>query len=120
MSALRLSRVALRSRPVSFRGYVQRRGYAEAVSDKIKLSLALPHQVRELHGAAASLCHLCTFKKMNPNGLVLELTNLDIQSIYKSIDVYATSPTFLYFYGPIQSRQAMLILLEQRASQHSR
>ena len=25
---------------------LQRRGYAEAVSDKIKLSLVLPHQVR--------------------------------------------------------------------------
>lgn len=25
---------------------VQRRGYAEAIPDKIKLSLALPHQVR--------------------------------------------------------------------------
>ena len=48
MSALRLSRVAFRARPIAIRSSVPRRGYAEAVSDKIKLSLALPHQVREL------------------------------------------------------------------------
>jgi F-type H+-transporting ATPase subunit delta len=29
-----------------FSAPVQRRGYAEAVNDKIKLSLTLPHQVR--------------------------------------------------------------------------
>ena len=46
MSALRLSRVALRARSAVVFKPVQRRGYAEAVADKIKLSLALPHQVR--------------------------------------------------------------------------
>ncbi|KAF7508145.1 hypothetical protein GJ744_009586 [Endocarpon pusillum] len=44
MSAFRLSRVALRARPTKFQNALQRRGYAEAISDKIKLSLALPHQ----------------------------------------------------------------------------
>ncbi|KAI5288373.1 delta subunit of the central stalk of mitochondrial F1F0 ATP synthase, atp16 [Ascosphaera aggregata] len=50
MSALRFSRAALRARPTgvaaaAFRPLVQqRRGYAEAVSDRIKLSLALPHK----------------------------------------------------------------------------
>ncbi|RVX67039.1 ATP synthase subunit delta, mitochondrial [Exophiala mesophila] len=44
MSALRLSRAALRTGSASFLKPVQRRGYADAVSDKIKLSLALPHQ----------------------------------------------------------------------------
>ncbi|KZZ89048.1 ATP synthase delta chain, mitochondrial precursor [Ascosphaera apis ARSEF 7405] len=50
MSALRFSRAALRVRPTgaaaaAFRPLVQqRRGYAEAVADKIKLSLALPHK----------------------------------------------------------------------------
>jgi hypothetical protein len=48
MSATRLSRVALRARSAASRSFVQRRGYAEAVSDKIKLSLALPHQVSDL------------------------------------------------------------------------
>jgi hypothetical protein len=45
MSSLRLSRAALRARPAAILNHVQRRGYADAVSDKIKLSLALPHQV---------------------------------------------------------------------------
>jgi F-type H+-transporting ATPase subunit delta len=53
MSAFRLSRVASKARPTVFRSVVQRRGYAEAISDKIKLSLALPHQVRELRFPAA-------------------------------------------------------------------
>jgi hypothetical protein len=45
MSALRISRAALRVRSAVAIKPVQRRGYADAVSDKIKLSLALPHQV---------------------------------------------------------------------------
>ncbi|KAL4938103.1 hypothetical protein BDV06DRAFT_215368 [Aspergillus oleicola] len=44
MSSLRFARSALRARPAAFRVPVQRRGYAEAVADKIKLSLVLPHQ----------------------------------------------------------------------------
>jgi F-type H+-transporting ATPase subunit delta len=61
MNSLRIARTALRVRPTAVRAPLQRRGYAEAVSDKvgilgqilratanilqIKLSLALPHQV---------------------------------------------------------------------------
>ncbi|GAB1204144.1 hypothetical protein APSETT445_002793 [Aspergillus pseudonomiae] len=45
MSSLRFARSALRARPSAFRVPLQRRGYAEAVNDKIKLSLVLPHQV---------------------------------------------------------------------------
>ncbi|KAL1971743.1 hypothetical protein VTN31DRAFT_1831 [Thermomyces dupontii] len=41
MSSLRIARAALRVRPAAMR--IQRRGYAD-VPDKIKLSLALPHQ----------------------------------------------------------------------------
>jgi len=44
MNTLRVARAALRARPVALRVPLQRRTYAEAVSDKIKLSLALPHQ----------------------------------------------------------------------------
>ncbi|KIX01505.1 ATP synthase subunit delta, mitochondrial [Rhinocladiella mackenziei CBS 650.93] len=44
MSALRLSRAALRAGSAVTLKPIQRRGYADAVSDKIKLSLALPHQ----------------------------------------------------------------------------
>ena len=45
MSAIRLARTALRARSAAIARPVQRRGYADAVSDKIKLSLALPHNV---------------------------------------------------------------------------
>ena len=45
MSALRASRAALRARS-ALKNPVQRRGYADAVADKIKLSLTLPHTVR--------------------------------------------------------------------------
>ncbi|KAB5570077.1 mitochondrial ATP synthase-like protein delta chain [Coniochaeta sp. 2T2.1] len=44
MNSLRVARAALRVRPTAIRAPLQRRGYAEAVSDKIKLSLTLPHQ----------------------------------------------------------------------------
>lgn len=44
MNSLRIARVALRTRPTAISAPLLRRGYAEAVSDKIKLSLALPHQ----------------------------------------------------------------------------
>ncbi|KAG7009897.1 ATP synthase subunit delta [Physcia stellaris] len=44
MSSLRIARVASRLRPSPARLSVQRRNYADAVSDKIKLTLALPHQ----------------------------------------------------------------------------
>ena len=49
MSSFRFARSAFRARPSALRMPMlqQRRGYAEAVSDKIKLSLALPHQVGE-------------------------------------------------------------------------
>lgn len=46
MSAFRIARSALRARPAAIARPIQRRGYAEVASDKIKLSLALPHQVR--------------------------------------------------------------------------
>ncbi|KAI9838532.1 MAG: hypothetical protein M1819_004840 [Sarea resinae] len=44
MNAFRFSRAALRARPAAMRMPLQRRGYADAVSDKIKLTLTLPHQ----------------------------------------------------------------------------
>jgi F-type H+-transporting ATPase subunit delta len=46
MSSLRIARAALRARPAAICRPLQRRGYADVTSDKIKLSLALPHQVR--------------------------------------------------------------------------
>lgn len=46
MNALRTARAAARLRSTGTRLPLQRRGYADPVSDKIKLTLALPHQVR--------------------------------------------------------------------------
>lgn len=49
MNTLRLARVAARTRTANaIRLPLQRRTYADAVSDKIKLTLALPHQVHHL------------------------------------------------------------------------
>ncbi|KAH6653858.1 ATP synthase delta chain [Truncatella angustata] len=44
MNTLRVASRALRARPAVFRAPLQRRTYADAAPDKIKLSLALPHQ----------------------------------------------------------------------------
>ena len=46
MNSFRVARAALRVRPTAFAAPLARRGYAEVASDKIKLTLALPHQVR--------------------------------------------------------------------------
>jgi hypothetical protein len=48
MSAFRIARSALKVRPSAFRApsSLLRRGYADVASDKIQLSLVLPHQVR--------------------------------------------------------------------------
>ena len=47
MNSLRIARSAVRARPSALGVQLQRRAYADAVFDKIKLTLALPHQVRE-------------------------------------------------------------------------
>ncbi|KAF2095544.1 epsilon subunit of F1F0-ATP synthase N-terminal domain-containing protein [Rhizodiscina lignyota] len=44
MSSFRIARAALRARPSAFRAPMLRRGYADVASDKIQLTLALPHQ----------------------------------------------------------------------------
>jgi hypothetical protein len=46
MNSLRIARAAMRARPAASKISLQRRGYADTVSDKIKLTLAMPHQVR--------------------------------------------------------------------------
>ena len=45
MNSLRVARSALRARPVALQSAIARRGYADVASDKIRLSLALPHRV---------------------------------------------------------------------------
>ncbi|KAK3375153.1 ATP synthase subunit delta [Podospora didyma] len=44
MNSLRIARAALRVRATAIRAPLQRRSYADAAPDKIKLSLSLPHQ----------------------------------------------------------------------------
>ena len=49
MSCLHIVRAVVRAHPsTALRFPLPRRGYADAVTDKIKLTLALPHQVRRL------------------------------------------------------------------------
>lgn len=48
MISIRIARAAARTGPAAVRLPLQRRGYADAVSDKIKLTLALPHQVLKI------------------------------------------------------------------------
>ena len=45
MNSVKVARAALRARPGALRVPVQKRGYADVAPDKIRLSLALPHQV---------------------------------------------------------------------------
>lgn len=45
MNSLHIARAAIRIPSISTRIPMLRRGYAEAVSDKLKLTLTLPHQV---------------------------------------------------------------------------
>jgi hypothetical protein len=52
MSALRALSTAARAAPLAART-LGRRGYAEAASDKLKLSFVLPHQVHRKHHAYA-------------------------------------------------------------------
>ena len=47
MNSLRVARAALRARPTALRAPLQKRSYADVAADKIQLSLALPHQVRQ-------------------------------------------------------------------------
>jgi hypothetical protein len=69
MSALRIARSALRARPAAIARPIQRRGYAEVASDKIKLSLALPHQVRTARA--------CRISKMALERSFLQKKNAD-------------------------------------------
>lgn len=46
MNTIRIGRGVCRIQPKFTRSTILRRGYADTVSDKIKLTLALPHQVR--------------------------------------------------------------------------
>ena len=47
MSSLRIAWRTSRLRPVTAKSLLPRRGYAEAIPDRIKLTLTLPHQVRD-------------------------------------------------------------------------
>ena len=45
MNSVRVARAALRARPSALKAPLQKRSYADVAPDKIRLSLALPHQV---------------------------------------------------------------------------
>lgn len=82
MNTLCLARAAARVIPARVIGSpLQRRGYADAVSDKIQLTLALPHQVRL---ACLTLERRCL--KLN-----VKLMLINRKSIFKSTDVYVVA-----------------------------
>lgn len=67
MSTFRVARIALRASNASLRPALQtqRRGYADVASDKIQLSLSLPHQVRPgfgliIHAEVIAVLTLCS------------------------------------------------------------
>lgn len=66
MSSFRFARSALRARPSLFSAPIQRRGYAEAVTDKIKLSLTLPHQVRQANSIYPSVATISGLTYLSP------------------------------------------------------
>jgi hypothetical protein len=80
MSSFRFARSALRARPSAFSAPLQRRGYAEAVSDKIKLSLALPHQVRP--NPDVSLLHAALMLRRLTNCLLHRLFSSRLACAY--------------------------------------
>ena len=82
MYSLRIARATARFIPTATRLSFQTRGYADAVSDKIQLTLALPHQVSI---SPDSLAHPPAFLP-HRSGWFFS----DLQSIYKSTDVYVT------------------------------
>lgn len=71
MSTLRIARGVFRLQPKSIRPTtILRRGYADAVSDKINLTLALPHQVRSLLRICYDLDAIKAYSSfLNANGL---------------------------------------------------
>lgn len=77
--SLRVAKAVTRVRPSAFRLPLQRRGYADAVSDKIKLTLALPHQVR---APQSSNCRSSYSRDLVPIDLVLTL--------YRSVSQYTS------------------------------
>lgn len=81
MNSLRIART-VRFLPTASRLSLRSRGYADAVSDKIQLTLALPHQVpMSPHCRPHTAAFLPTLSADS---------FINLQSIFKSTDVYAT------------------------------
>lgn len=62
MNSLRIARATAHFIPTATRLRLQKRGYADAVSDKIQLTLALPHQVSSSPDYLAQQARLILFK----------------------------------------------------------
>ncbi|CAD0112750.1 unnamed protein product [Aureobasidium uvarum] len=72
MNSFRVARAALRVRPTAFAAPLARRGYADVASDKIQLSLSLPHQVNipaETGDMGVLASHVPSIEQLRP-GLV--------------------------------------------------
>ena len=109
MNSLRIARAAARVRPVAAPHLpLHRRGYADAVADKIKLTLALPHQVNHL------ACCFSTYSCSRSRALA----NLcAIQSIYKSTNVFVHTVLVLRW-TMIPDLETLTDVKTQRSSQY--
>ena len=106
MSSLRIARVAARVRPAALRIPIQRRGYADAVADKIKLSLSLPHQVRNRQNEYHN--------PFNFSPCIFSLNILTIALIeYLQIHRCVRNP-FLQF--PFEAKSSKILVLTSRES----
>ena len=91
MSSLRIARAALRVRPTAVARPLQRRGYAEVASDKLKLSLSLPYQVRTPgppRNGRAAFSRATSGKRLV--GMGTQANSVVAQSLFKSQDVYVS------------------------------
>ena len=92
MNASRIVRAAARARQSAIRLPPQRRGYADAVSDKIKLTLALPHQV----GTTSTMAVLLVVTALLVFGMFRMLTNSEF-SRYTNLQMCTFVLAFLHY-----------------------
>lgn len=131
MNSLRIARSALKVRPSALR-CVQRRGYADVASDKIRLSLALPHQVRQLshYILRAVAKHVAVAHTLREHQQLAENALTDFPSRPSTSPKTCTFPSAQFpttYQKPSTPAEAqekgrliILIICLQCASQHSR
>lgn len=92
MNSLRIARAAIRVESTFIRKPMLRRGYADAVSDKLKLTLTLPHQVlNPLNCPGSQNYHHSSLvgphSFMNGNLVDLQIPERVCQSLFRENDM---------------------------------